>query len=148
MSVPVYARTMSIPVALADLEAATVERGWAYLLTVRDDMRPHVVAVSPAWMGGRLVIDVGTSTARNAGERPAVSLCYPPVEVDGYSLIVDGTAAIDGEGRLVFDPSGAVLHRPAPPGFDGSPTGCANDCEPVGPSGGDGPTGSDLSSPA
>ena len=139
---------MSIPVAIPDLEAATAERGWAYLLTVRRDLRPHVVAVTPVWEAERLAMDVGRGTARNASERSAVTLCYPPVEPDGYSLIVDGTAEVDGEGRLMFDPSGAVLHRPAPPGFDGSPAGCGSDGEPAGPSGGAGPTGSDLSSPA
>jgi hypothetical protein len=113
---------MSIPVAISDLEAATAERGWAYLLTVRDDLRPHVVAVTPVWEAERLVMDVGGGTARNAGERPAVTLCYPPVVPDGYSLIVDGIAAVDAEGRIAFDPSGAVLHRPAPPGVDGPST--------------------------
>ena len=139
---------MSIPVAIPDLEAATAERGWAYLLTVRDDLRPHIVAVTPVWEGERMVIGVGRGTARNAGERPGVTLCYPPVEPGGYSLIVDGAASINAEGHVVFDPSGAVLHRPAAPGFGGSATGCGNDCEPVGPSGGEGPTGSDLSSSA
>jgi hypothetical protein len=137
---------MSIPVALTDLEAATSERGWAYLLTVRDDLRPHVVAVTPVWEGDRMVMDVGRGTARNAGERPEVTLCYPPVDPDGYSLIVDGAAEVDADGRVVFDPSGAVLHRPAPPGVEGS--GCGNDGEPAGPSGGEGPAGSELSSPA
>ncbi len=139
---------MSIPVAIPDLEAATAEREWAYLLTVRDDLRPHVVAVTPVWEASRLAMDVGRGTSHNASERPAVTLCYPPVEPDGYSLIVDGTAEVDTEGRIVFDPSGAVLHRPAPTGRSGSSTGCGNECEPVGPSGGEGPTGSDLSSPA
>jgi hypothetical protein len=125
---------MSIPVALSDLEAATVERGWAYLLTVRDDLRPHVVAVTPVWEGECMVMDVGRGTARNAGQRPAVTLCYPPVERDGYSLIVDGTAEVDADGRIVFDPAGAMLHRPAPPAVGGS--GCGNDREPAGPSGG------------
>ena len=69
-------------------------------------------------------------------DRPVVTLCYPPTEPDGYSLIVDGTAAVDGESTVRFSPSGAVLHRPAPAGFVGSATGCGNDCEPVGPSGG------------
>ncbi len=139
---------MSIPVAISDLEAATAERGWAYLLTVRDDLRPHVVAVTPVWEAGRMLMGVGRGTARNAGERPAVTLCYPPVEPGGYSLIVDGTVEVDADGHVTFLPSGAVLHRPAPAGFGGPSSGCGNDCEPVGPSGGEGPTGSDLSSSA
>ena len=129
---------MSIPVAIPDLQAATAERGWAYLLTVRADLRPHVVAVDPTWTGDAMAMEVGHGTARNAEERPAVTLCYPPVEPDGYSLIVDGTARFDesaqGE-RLLFTPGTAVLHRPAPSRSGGSATGCGNDCEPVGPTG-------------
>lgn len=139
---------MSIPVAIDDLVEATKERGWAYLLTVRDDLRPHVVAVTPVWDGDVLTMDVGRGTARNAAERPAISLCYPPVEPDGYSLIVDGTAGAPADGTLRFSPTGAVLHRPAPSGAGGSSTGCGNDCEPVGTSGGQAPTGSDLTAPA
>lgn len=127
---------MSIPVAIDDLVATTAEYGWAYLLTVRDDLRPHIVAVTPTWDGGNLVMDVGRGTARNAAARMSISLCYPPVEDGGYSLIVDGDAGVDGEGTVRFAPTGAVLHRPAPVGFTGSATGCGNDCEPVGPSGG------------
>ncbi len=127
---------MSIPVAIGDLAAAIDGYGWAYLLTVRDDLRPHVVAVTPTWDGGQLVIEVGQGTARNASARPSISLCYPPVKEGGYSLIVDGDASVDAEATVRFVPSGAVLHRPAPEGFTGSATGCGNDCEPVGPSGG------------
>jgi hypothetical protein len=132
---------MSIPVAIDDLAAATAGYGWAYLLTVRDDLRPHIVAVSPIWDGGRLVMGVGRGTARNAAQRPSISLCYPPTDDGGYSLIVDGTAEVGADDRIRFEPTGAVLHRPAAPGFVGSATGCGNDCEPVGPSGGSGPTG-------
>jgi hypothetical protein len=127
---------MSIPVAIDDLAAATDDYGWAYLLTVRDDLRPHIVAVTPAWKGERLVMNVGRGTARNAAARSSISLCYPPVEEGGYSLIVDGTAEADGDSLIRFTPTGAVLHRPAPEGFSGSATGCGNECEPVGPSGG------------
>ena len=134
---------MSIPVAIDDLAAATGEYGWAYLLTVRDDLRPHIVAVTPSWDGGQLTMDVGRGTASNATARPSISLCYPPTEDGGYSLIVDGDASVEGEGTVRFAPTGAVLHRPAPAGFTGSAKGCGNDCEPVGPSGGSGPTGSD-----
>ena len=132
----VYARRMSIPVAIDDLAAATGEYGWAYLLTVRDDLRPHIVAVTPVWDGDRIVMLVGRGTARNAAARSAISLCYPPVVEGGYSLIVDGVAAVDDEATVRFSPTGAVLHRPAAEGFTASTAGCGNDCEPVGPSGG------------
>jgi hypothetical protein len=125
---------MSIPVAIPDLAAALDDFGWAYLLTVKDDLRPHTVAVSPTWSGEALVMEVGRGTAANATARPSVSLCYPPAEAGGYSLIVDGAATVQksAEGSVVsFQPSTAVLHRPAPPGFEGSPSGCGNDCLPV-----------------
>lgn len=123
---------MSIPVEIADLAPVTERYGWAYLLTVRDDGRPHIVAVSPRWTDESLDFAVGRGSAANAAARPQVTLCYPPLESDGYSLIVDGTASGgSGDGDLRFAPSDAVLHRPAPPGFDGSPTGCASDCLPV-----------------
>ena len=127
---------MSIPVAIEDLAAATRGYDWAYLLTVRDDLRPHIVAVTPTWDADHLVMAVGRGTARNAAARTAIALCYPPVTQGGYSLIVDGDAVVGDDAVVRFEPTGAVLHRPAPEGFTGSATGCGNDCEPVGPSGG------------
>ena len=112
---------MSIPVAIVDLAAATGDYGWAYLLTVRDDLRPHIVAVTPEWDGESLLMNVGRGTARNAAARPSVSLCYPPVEDGGYSLIVDGEATADDDATVCFTPTGAVLHRPAPKGSPGRP---------------------------
>jgi hypothetical protein len=127
-----YDVAMTIPVDLVDLASAIDGYGWAYLLTVREDRRPHVVAVTPAWSDGTLVFGVGRRSAANAANGPEVTLCYPPIETDGYSLIVDGLASVDASsGTIVFAPSKAVLHRPAPAGFEGSPTGCASDCLPV-----------------
>ena len=122
---------MSIPVDLADLRTKTAEYGWAYLLTVRADLRPHIVAVTPAWDRDVLSMAVGRGSARNAAERPAISLCYPPTVDGGYSLIVDGTASSGGDEIVRFAPTGAVLHRPAPPGFTSPAEGCGNDCLPV-----------------
>ena len=127
--------TMSIPVDLAELATAIEGYGWAYLLTVRDDRRPHVVAVSPVWSDDTLVFEVGRGSAANAANGREVTLCYPPIEADGYSLIVDGVASVDAasaSATIAFTPSKAVLHRPAPVGFEGSPTGCASDCLPLG----------------
>jgi len=126
-----YGGAMSIPVAIADLVAATSDYDWAYLLTVSDDERPHVVAARPAWNAETLVMDVGRRTAANAAARTSISLCYPPVAAGGYSLIVDGEASVDGS-TVTFAPSGAVLHRPAAPDAPESVTGCVNDCAPVG----------------
>ena len=123
---------MSVSVKLPDLRSATDDYGWAYLLTSGDD-RPHVVAVTPVWDGEELRFTVGRGSARNAGARPAVTLCYPPLEPGGYSLIVDGDAAVVGDDApsIRLTPTGAVLHRPAAPGSAVGTTGCASDCLPL-----------------
>lgn len=141
---------MSIPVELDALEAKCGEYTWAYLLTVRPDATPHLVSVSPQWSAGAVLLSVSPGTARNAAAGNTVTLCYPPLDHDGYSLIVDGTVSAadqaadtdaesasaghlvpDGKRLVRFTPSGAVLHRSAAPGFSNSATGCANDCLPV-----------------
>lgn len=132
---------MSIPVELADLQAKTGEYMWAYLLTVRPDATPHLVSLSPQWDDGALLMSVSTGTARNSTAGNTITLCFPPLQHDGYSLIVDGVASAvdaserddvpDGKLMIRFAPSGAVLHRSAAPGFANSATGCANDCLPV-----------------
>jgi len=135
---------MSIPVELPDLQAKTAEYTWAYLLTVRPDATPHLVSLATQWNDDALLMSVSQGTARNASACMQVTLCYPPLDHDGYSLIVDGIAApVDSErpagtedvpeGKVLlrFEPSGAVLHRSAAPGFSNSATGCANDCLPV-----------------
>lgn len=103
---------MSIGVELADLRERVGELGFAYVLTISDDERPHVVATRPAWDGDELVLSIGRGSTANAAARPQITLCYPPVEEGGYSLIVDGAATVDGD-SIRFAPSSAVLHRPA-----------------------------------
>jgi len=125
---------VSIPVELDALEATTAEYGYAYLLTVTDDDRPKIVSVHPEWSEHRLLIASGGGTARNAEARPQVTLAYPPSEADGYTLIVDGLAKVSAEGDatvISIAPASAVLHRPAPPGFVNTATGCSHDCAPV-----------------
>lgn len=146
---------MSIPVELAHLRAKTTEYTWAYLLTVRPDATPHLVSISPQWSeqsgagdgagtDAMILLCVSAGTARNATAGATITLCYPPLDHDGYSLIVDGTAGAvdqvegspsvdvpDGKQLIRFSPTGAVLHRSATPGFANSATGCANDCLPL-----------------
>lgn len=121
---------MSIPVAVADLRVKLDEFDYAYVLTVRDDARPHVVSTRPGWDGDDMVMSLGRGSTANAAARSSISLCFPPADADGYSLIVDGTAQVADE-VVRFTPTGAVLHRPAPDGFEGGPTECGNDCLPV-----------------
>lgn len=109
---------MSIAVEIDDLPAALEQQiGWCYLLTVADDGQPRVLAIAPQWaVGGVLRSEIGARTASNVRARPEVTLVYPPARPDGLSLIVDGTAVVDGS-VLSFEPATAVLHRPAiPPG--------------------------------
>ena len=122
---------MSIPVELPALELKTTEYGWAYLLTVTDVGTPKIVAVTPAWDGSEMVLGVGGGSARNAAARPDVTVAYPPLDADGYTLIVDGVARVAGDEEIRLAPTGAVLHRPAPPGFENGATGCGHDCAPV-----------------
>jgi len=125
---------MSIPVALERLreEAGRFERS-PYLLTVADEGRPHAVATAVLWREGVWVARVGKRSAANLVARPEVSLLWPPSQPDGYSLIVDGRASLEGEGeaaRAVITPSRGVLHRPATePPPEGS--ACSADCVPL-----------------
>lgn len=121
---------MSIPVELRDLSAAVGRFGFAYLLTVSDDGRPHSVAVEPVDDGGTFVVDVGRRTRANATARPKVSLLYPPVEAGGYSLIVDAAATVEAD-VVRLTASSAVLHRPAAVGFVPQNSACTADCVPL-----------------
>ncbi|HYC57099.1 MAG TPA: pyridoxamine 5'-phosphate oxidase family protein [Candidatus Binatia bacterium] len=122
---------MSVPVTLEALREQVRRFGTTtYLLTVADDGRPHSVAVSVAWDGDDLIMKCGRRTLSNVAARPLVSLLWPPVETGGYSLIVDGDAAVrdqGGEARAVVRPTRAVMHRPSPstPRPDAE---CADDC--------------------
>jgi hypothetical protein len=125
---------MSIPVSLETLRAAVSERGGsAYVLTVSDDARPHVVHAAVLWESDDfLAAEVGKRSAANASARPSVSLLYPTRAEDDYSLIVDGIATVasgDQGARLLIKPTRAVLHRRAP--APDPAAACAADCVPL-----------------
>ena len=116
---------MSIEVPIDEL-AATVERyDFAYVVTVSDSGRPHLVAVRPTVSGDELTVSVGRTSLANATVRPEITLVFPPVDEGGFSLLVDATAS-SGNGPTSGSDSGAtsavmrltatwaVLHRPAP----------------------------------
>jgi hypothetical protein len=122
---------MSVKVEISELTGAMAEYSFAYLMTVGEDMRVHAVAVTPTLADGRLVVeDLGRRTRTNLGQRPEVSLVWPPRKEGGYSLIVDASATVSND-RAVLEPTRAVLHRPAPAEGQ-SGTGCGSDCVPVG----------------
>jgi hypothetical protein len=121
---------MSVKVDLDQLAAALADFTFAYLITVGDDYRAHSVAVDPVFTEGVLDVGpVGRRTRTNAETHPDVTLVWPPRDPGGYTLIVDGAAALtDAELRVV--PAGAVLHRPATPGIS-TASACGDDCVPL-----------------
>lgn len=119
---------MSEVVALRELAETLRRYGFAYLATVGDDQRAHLVAVTPVLRGGELHVErPGRRTCRNLARQPAVTLVWPPAEPGGYSLIVDGAGSLDGD-VLTVVPVRAVLHRPAQPSFEPASGSCASDC--------------------
>ncbi len=119
---------MSVPVALSELAKVLENYRFAYLLTTSDDGRPHVLAVTPGVEGANLGIGgVGRRTAHNISARSDVTLLWPPSDVDEYSLIVDGRAALEGT-RTSVQPVRAVLHRPAPGPEPAEAGSCTSDC--------------------
>ena len=109
---------MSIAVEPAGLAAVAARHGSAaYVLTVGDSTAPRVVHVAVSVAGdGVIRAVVGTGTAANAAVRPNVAVLWPPAD-DGYSLIADGTATVEGEpgpdARVTITVTSAVRHRPA-----------------------------------
>ena len=109
---------MSIPIALDALAAEIARWDFAYLTTVSDDGRPHLLALRPTVLDDATPVirfDAGGGRAcRNASARPLVAVMFPPVEhSDGFSLVLDGVGAVDGAFVDVTVTS-ALLHRPAP----------------------------------
>ena len=105
---------MSIAVAIADLAEEMARFGEsAFVLTTSDDGRPHISHVAVTHEDGVLHCTVGGRSAGNARSRAQIAVLWPPHSTDGFSLIVDADATVDGS-ELRLTPTKAVLHRPAP----------------------------------
>lgn len=101
---------MSVPVALAALREQIESSGAeVFLLTVSEGSSPHAVSADVRWEGEQLVVGAGRTTARNVDAAPAVTLLWPAAGRD-YSLIVDGSAVVDGDVVRVT-PERAILNR-------------------------------------
>lgn len=124
---------MSIPVDPADLRQALGDFDSGYLLSTSSP-QVKVVTVDPvAGDDGTLrIAGPGGGTLRNLADNAVVTVVFPPRERHGYTLLVDGTAAVEGEADVVITATAAVLHRPAAHA-DGPvpPDGCGHDCAPV-----------------
>ena len=106
---------MSIPVAVEDL-APTLERfGAAFLMTTDPAATParvKVVSARPRLVDGLLLLGApGRGSLVNVSANEAVTLLWPPLRADDFSLIVDGAAEVVGE-TLRVRPTSVVLHRP------------------------------------
>jgi Pyridoxamine 5'-phosphate oxidase len=126
---------VSVPVDLQALRDRLGEFGdRAFLVTVGDDGRPHVVSVHVGTDGDLLVVATGRRTSANVVARPDVTLLWPgpprppgPAGEDDdagateYGLIVDGTGELVGSEppAVTIRPTAAVLHRLADTAGDG-----------------------------
>ncbi len=71
------------------------------------------MSVAPTYADGAFTItDPGRGSCANVAAHPSVTLLYPPLDQPGMSLIVDGTAAVNGT-DVVVRPASAILHKPA-----------------------------------
>ncbi len=120
-------------VDLQRLAAALGDFSFAYLITVGNDYRVHTVTVKPVLREGILNVGpVGGRTCDNLAKHSDVTLLWPAREPDGYSLIVDGRAAVtdagDGTVELTISPVRALLHRNAESGSSAAAHGHVHDC--------------------
>ena len=101
---------MSVPVELQELRSQIASAGAeVFLLSVREGARPHAVSAAVSWDGDELVVPAGSRSASNVAAAPSVTLLWPSSGQE-YSLIVDGTARVEGD-QLRITPTHAVLHR-------------------------------------
>lgn len=118
-------------VDVARLADALTRYHAAYLVTVDDDYRVHTVDVEPQLNDSVLDVGpIGGQTRRNVENRATITLLWPPHELGGYSLIVDGAAAVadvpgdEDAAMLRVTPTRALLHRKA----ESADAGVRHDC--------------------
>lgn len=110
---------VTVPVGLDQVRAEAAKYGdTPYLLTVSEDGRPHAVSVRVRFDEGKITMPGGNRSRANAATRPDVTLLWPTNEDGGFSLIVDGSAKLEGE-QISIRPVAAILHRTLPADDDG-----------------------------
>lgn len=105
---------MSIPVEVERLADTLADFDAGYLLSTVDGRVKAVSVVLTHADGALRVAAPGRGSLANVRANPVVTLLLPPRAAPGYSLLVDGTATVDGEDVVVVATS-AVLHKPAAP---------------------------------
>jgi Pyridoxamine 5'-phosphate oxidase len=104
---------MSVKVELGELATTLADFDVAYLVTVSEEGRSHVLSVWADPTDAGLVVEgVGRHTQANAAVHPDVTLVFPPLEAGGHTLLVDGRASVD-DTTVTIAPTKAILHRPA-----------------------------------
>lgn len=97
---------------VGELGTTLTEFAAGYLLTTATDGRVKAVSAAPDLVAGTLVVEApGRGSVANAAANARVTLLWPPRQVGGMSLIVDGEAEVAGQ-DVVVRPTGAVLHKP------------------------------------
>lgn len=104
---------MSVLVDLADLPKTLADFERGFLLTSKGGLVKAVSARAVVAEGDLVVACPGRGSVANVGANPSVTLLFPPPGGGGMTLLVDGTAAVEGEDVRVT-PTGAVLHKPVP----------------------------------
>lgn len=103
---------MSIPVDVSDLARTLADFGAGYLLTTGDG-RVKAVSIAPELVDGVLVAHApGRGSCANVAANPQATALFPPLTAPGFTLLVDGTAAVDGD-DVRLTPTSAVLHQAA-----------------------------------
>jgi hypothetical protein len=103
---------VSIPVDVADLDRTLADFGAGYLLTT-SDARVKAVSIAPELADGVLVARApGRGSCANVAANPQVTALFPPRVAPGFTLLVDGTAEVDGD-DVRLTPTSAVLHKSA-----------------------------------
>lgn len=104
---------MSVLVDLADLPKTLADFERGFLLTSKDGLVKAVSARAVVNGDDLVVTCPGRGSVANVGANPSVTLLFPPPGGTGMALLVDGTAAVEGE-DVRITPTGAVLHKPVP----------------------------------
>jgi len=101
---------MSVPVALEELARRVEEFGaYPFVISASHERQAHVVSVTIRFDGARFSFAAGQTTRTNISSSEAATLLWPGAG-GPYGLIVDGTAALDGD-AVTVTPTRAVLHR-------------------------------------
>lgn len=104
---------MTIPVSFDQLAATLTVFDHAYLVTLRPAGEfVKILTVDPFVRSERLIVPGRQSVLDNVASDSRVTLIWPPRDHHGFSLIVDGLGAVEGD-EIVVSVDHGMLHRPS-----------------------------------